>query len=568
MLNYDFIFPPPEQLEVRRQRLHAAGFQAWATPILILLAITLFRVSLRIIFPEPSDIAALKPRSKKSFARPPSPLTAPIHKAQWILNTTFIPEFGPLHVQLSGAIYASYLLYLAFRDTDNDYMHLTKQFGHIAISQLPWQYLLAFKSPRSPITLATGLTHERLNAFHRLFGRVVHALLACHAVLYLNFFVKMGNLEKRIKDRDVRLGVVAFWMFNVLGILAISPIRKKVYHVLFYRSHVFLTAAALGVLWFHQPWTKWYVGQAAVFWVLNGWMRTRSSNLAVVESQKLAGEDLMKVKLQVGRQSEVREQWVPGQHVYLTSAVLGPRNPYTVVDVQKKERGACEVTLVVRRLGGPGTKRLAESTAQNEYHNGRPVDSEPQKMNIEGPYGEASEYLPTLIREGRDAGQILLVGGGVGATYTLPIYLSLLKARLDTDGVKMVWFVKSADDARWGIEMLLRQTHYAKNVDIYVTQPSESKLVDDLKMGGVTLHYTGKRPELATVVESVMTPKSESNTKRDPRKIKKSYEPVTVLVCGPPGLSQALRSEVGKHVLSYGRDVRWFEEQFGFGGSW
>jgi hypothetical protein len=131
----------------------------------------------------------------------------------------------------------------------------------------------------------------------------------------------------------------------------------------------------------------------------------------------------------------------------------------------------------------------------------------------------------------------------------------------------MIWFVKSADDARWGIEMLLGQTQYAKNVDIYVTQPSQSKLADDLKMGGVKLHYTGKRPELATVVESVMTPKSESNTKRDPRKIKKSYEPVTVLVCGPPGLSQALRNEVGKHVLNYGRRVKWFEEQFGFGGS-
>ncbi len=58
-----------------------------------------------------------------------------------------------------------------------------------------------------------------------------------------------------------------------------------------------------------------------------------------------------------------------------------------------------------------------------------------------------------------------------------------------------------------------------------------------------------------------------SNSKQDPRKVKRSHEKVTMLVCGPPSLSHSLRYAVGKHVTGYGRQVDWFEEQFGLGGS-
>ena len=105
-------------------------------------------------------------------------------------------------------------------------MHLTKAFGHVAVSQLPLHYLLSMKAPTSPITLATGLTHERLNAYHRLFGRIIHGLLGTHAILYIRFFILNDLMAKRIQDRDVRLGLIAFWLFNFLGLLAIPPIPE------------------------------------------------------------------------------------------------------------------------------------------------------------------------------------------------------------------------------------------------------------------------------------------------------------------------------------------------------
>ena len=579
MFNYDFVFPPPEQLETRRQQLNNAGFQAWLTPLVIILAISFARVALRIVNPQIIDITTLK-AARKLPSKPPDAMTALSRKVAWILSTNYVPEFGPLYVQVIGVLYASWLVYLAFSNTGNDYLHLTKQFSHVAVSQLPWQYLLVFKSPRSPFTLATGLTHERLNALHRLLGRIVHAMVACHAVLYFNFFVKMNLLEKRGKHRDVRLGIIAFWSFNLLGLLSIPPVRRKVYHAVFYRSHVVLTAVLPVVLWFHQPWTRWYLAQAGVFYLANGFTRSRNSTLASAKIEAVAGKDLLKIIIQTRRESEVKEQWVPGQHIYLRgkSRPIGPKNPFTIVDVQGKEKGASQITLVVRHLGGPGTRRLAPPKQREDRVNGKVLENSPAELVIEGPYGEASQYLPQLLREGRNGGQILFVAGGVGATYILPIYIALLKARHGTDEMNMIWFVKSEADARWGVEILLEQSQHTKNVDVYITQPSATdtaKLTNKTKMYGVRVNSTGCRPDLATVIEPVMAPKVDRDGnerlmdegKRSLKKIKKNYEPVTVLICGPPGLSQSLRKEVGKHVLGYGREVRWYEEQFGFGGS-
>lgn len=557
MWDYQYTSPSPDELVLRRQQLNAAGWQAWLSPIAILLAVCSARLLLA------------GQLGKHTSSRPPTPLELHTRRLAWLLNTTYLPEFGPLHIQLLlGAIYFGWLIYLAARNTTNDYLHLTKSLGHVAVSQLPLQYLLAVKSPKSPITLLTGLTHERLNAYHRLFGRIVHALLAGHAILYLKFFIDKGFLAKRIGDWDVRLGIVAFWSFNFLGLLALPPVRRRAYHALFYRSHVLLTALVLVVLWLHVPYTRVYVGQAAVFWVVNGAMRWRGSADAEVQIVAVGGKggELMKINARTAGGRSLRP-WVPGQHVYLrVGDMLAERkNPFTIVEVGPNGKDA---TLIVRKLAGT-TARLHR---MQTFPTTAPV-------KLEGPYGEAAEYLPGLLNAGKRAGQIVLVAGGVGATYTVPIYLALLRARGDTSGVTMLWFVKQATDADWAAD-LLKRAGKPLDVVVYATQEPRSTADTAVIVGlnGITLHALGRRPSMSTVLEPLLAAKTDAapvggaalvdgNGGRGPRGVKKNHDPLTVMVCGPPGLAHSLRRAVGRHVLGYGRDVRWFEEQFGFGGS-
>ncbi|RMZ83673.1 hypothetical protein DV738_g1016, partial [Chaetothyriales sp. CBS 135597] len=587
MFAYKFIFPPPAELEVRRKNLNTTGFLAWLSPPAILLVIALARLAQRLISPDsigsPSSLDAV--------------LRLWWRKARWILSTTYVSEYGPLYVQLIGAVYAVWLTHLAFRNTGQDYMHLTKQFGHVAVSQLPWQYLLAFKSPRSPFTLVTGLTHERLNPFHRLFGAIVHVLLAVHVLLYLNFFVRIGVLGKRIRDWDVGLGVVAFWMYTFLAVFATPSLRRLAYYSLFYRSHVVLTALMPLVLWFHQPWTRWYLMQAAVFYVANGLARKSASVPAVVGTrEELDGQDLARLVLRLkAARNEFRERWVPGEHVYLkkrppatTGLIVPTANPFTVVDVRADEAGrATEVVLVMRKLGGPGTRfqhaavanvntlQVRDTPHTDGSTNGFSFgENTPEQVFIEGPYGESQQYLPELLHEARDGiGQILLVAGGVGATYALPVYVALAKAaRSNPSRVKLIWFVRSAGDAQWGLDYLKQHGAIVKNVDIYIREgPHGTTAVkQDLSpttTASVTIHHVASRPDLVVLLKRVLPTQAEYGKNPNERAVSRRSEgpPITVLVCGPPELSRHLRRALGKYVLTYNREVRWFEEQFGLG---
>ncbi|OAL20804.1 hypothetical protein AYO20_11476 [Fonsecaea nubica] len=576
------------ELEERRRQLNGVGFRAWFSPIILLVVVYFYRrYLLPVLFPSRS-------RESSSGSRHVSRVQLFLRRAAWTLQTTYIPEFGPLSVQLLGLIYAAWLLYLTFRNTGNDYMHLTKAFGHVAVSQLPMHYLLSLKhTTYSPIMLATGLTHERLNAIHRMFGRMVHIFLAAHAVLYLKFFVAMGFLPKRIKDPDVRLGVLAFWMFNFLGLLSVPVVRRKMYHALFYRSHVVLSALVIPVLWAHVPYTRFYVVQVAAIWILSGWLRrvNGATNVREVRCEDMAGTQLVRVMLLVDKASALARA-TPGQHVYVRQqkGMIGPKTPFTIANVQLSARDEkeqlVEVMLVLRNMGGPGTSFLASLSKREPATN---------ELQIEGPYGESSVYMPEILDSGLDHDSVLLVAGGIGATYVLPIYTALLQSRRrrrrqhradgGTQGeggrggrIKMMWLVKTLADARWGIELLARclSEEISLDVNVYITTVSSSSSspealglglglssasLSSLKKRGLTIHQLGHRPALDPVVDEIF---SSSSTDRAP--LTRDHG-VSVFVCGPRRLSGDVRALLGRRVVSEGERVRWFEEVFGFGGN-
>lgn len=544
MFNYEFVSLSKEQIETRRKLLDHAGYHAYLTPILILSAIYIFR----------KTKATTDSLHKHESA--PSSLALTLRRISWTLGDTYIGEFGPLQVQVFGLLYAAFLLFRITYQTGNDYMHVTKAFGHVAVSQLPFHYLLAIKSPYSPITVATGLTHERLNSYHRLFGRIVHALLATHAVLYLRFFVKIDALSKRIKDMDVRLGVMAFWTMNFIGILSLPPVRAKVYHQVFYRSHVILSVLLLVILWFHVPYTRIYVAQAAIVWVLNGVLRTGASQPAKVTCSAKS-ENIFQITIKTT--GKHLHPYLPGVHVYLKKSGLGPRTPFTVLSARGLDQGVSQIELVAKNSGGPMTGWLANMSKTDQT-----LD-----LQLEGPYGEAQRYMPQLLTDqSKKQQKVLLVAGGVGATYALPIFKALAESRGSVDNLKLVWAVHTVEDVAWA-KAFLENPLLLPSFEINITKPPASgpDFLEKAKTDGLTV--IEKRPHLDAVVDSFLTLTLDSNAseKSGRSMMKRDTSPAVVMVCGPSGLSSSLRKSIGRHSYVYGRDITWWEEQFGFGAS-
>lgn len=556
------------QLEDRRNALDRNGFYAWLSPIALLGFIFAIR---RVT--SASTKNAVHP-SDKPMEQPPSALQHQQRRILWWLNQPLTQEFGPRKAHILGAVYASWLIFLTFRQTGDDYLHLTKRFGHVAVSQLPFQYMMAIKSPRNPAQLVTGLSHEVLNPYHRLFGRIIHLFLATHAILYIAYFSMAGMLGQRGRCWDVRLGLAAFLIFNILAITAIPPIRKSAYHKTFYKAHAILAGLLMPALFIHVPFARKYVYQMIAYYIFNGAARKNSTTVPILSSVTLIpGTSLLKLRVPGPAwgvpplMGAGTPGWVPGQHVYVKQSISPamPCSPFTVVSLPPAEGQdggdeSSNIDLVIRNLNGPNTGWLAAKPEETG------LDQQNVKVLVEGPYGEAREYVPELLQVGESGGSIMLVAGGVGATFTIPIYLSLLAKRKSTRTIHFIWVVKSLKEAEWGLAMLKAAKAPEVDAAVYVTKGSDKSLrgngFEEMWNGLKVLGY-GRRPEMKAIVDDVFSPNQAGG--KGTVGISKSYVKVNVLACGPPSMMRALRMAVGRHVMGYGRDVRYHEEAFGLG---
>jgi hypothetical protein len=173
---------------------------------------------------------------------------------------------------------------------------------------------------------------------------------------------------------------------------------------------------------------------------------------------------------------------------------------------------------------------------------------------------------------------VLLVAGGIGATFIVPIWRHIVNSRqrnyLHKDGdVRFVWAVKKLVETSWAFPLKQQKSKREldmESVEIHVTsQPrvndgdehsgeSFEMMDTDKLMGendkyneallahGITVKHM--RPDLHEVVDETFSGHAEK---------------VAVLVCGPISMGSQLRKDVGKWVR-YGKDVYWHAEIFGF----
>jgi hypothetical protein len=316
-----------------------------------------------------------------------------------------------------------------------DYLHLTKRFGQIGASQLPIHYLLAMRAPYSPVQWLTRCSHEQLKVSHQILGRITFLLFILHGVFYFNFFILSGFLAKRIKDWDVIWGLVSIILFATISTTALAFVRRKSYRV-FYISHIAIANFIILPLWLHVSHIRIYVYQAILVEALHLVFRALRLKLYQGTIRLLPGTNLIQIRIPLPAKSSALN-WKPGQHVYLSKPwgkasapsfyqqwlMTNKTNPFTIASIPGKDK---ELLLVARTMKG-NTKYLADlARSLAKGSSGIPMlptaggDIPILPMALEGPYG-ASTRLPDL----RNYDQVLLVAGGVGATFIMPIYRSI-----------------------------------------------------------------------------------------------------------------------------------------------
>lgn len=418
----------------------------------------------------------------------------------------------------------------------------------------------------------TGCSHERFISTHQVLGRIITTFFWMHAVLYINFYVLSGLLWSKLQELYVICGVVGILAFTIIGTSSLKPARDWNYRV-FYTIHVTLATALLPILYFHVHHIRTYLYETLAIYVLNTVFRFFSTTTHSGSIRQIRGTNLAEVKIPLTKGSS---KWLPGQHVYISLqghpfTRTFRSNPFTVASIPHVDG---QLRFMARILDG-NTRKLAQSIEQN------------QRISVEGPYGLATHADKLLTYD-----RVLFIAGGIGSTFTVPLYRQLLSDLSPSKGsarrqkVEFVWAARSLADTAWAIDTLDEKERggFLERLQIHLTQNSRSEtssqldkafVIDeddqgpdeegieleqrrnllsedatiDVKTEGHTeLPIQYGRPDLALLIETLF---AHSGTER-----------VAIIVCGPRALSRSIRREVGRFALS-GREVWLHEECFG-----
>ncbi|KAI7218738.1 hypothetical protein KC333_g3416 [Hortaea werneckii] len=462
-----------------------------------------------------------------------------------------------------AACWACWLLFLCFPQTGEDYMHLAKRFGAVGASQLPLQYLLALKSPYSPVQLLTRSSHETLNALHQHLGYIINGLFYAHVGLYLNFFIVKNLLAAKLQAGYILAGVFSIVAFTAVGTTALAPVRRWSYRV-FYFVHVTLATLLLPVLFLHVAHIRVYIYETAIVYATNAALRFWNTETCPGTIRLVPNTRLIEI---VARPSkETLGKWFPGQHVYVSLAGhpflrTFKSNPFTIASLPSIDG---HIRIVAKILDG-NTAKLAQRATDDR----KGATSGSQPVSLEGPYGVAS-HSDKLLQYDR----ILFVAGGVGATFILPLYRQLLADLSPSSGsyrrqkVDFVWVARESAEVTWAMPDEVKEREaFRERLTVYLTvrdagrgdadgielQERETLLASgdggDSKDPGLEFDAQVGRPDLRNIVDRTFA--------------HGVAEKVAVVVCGPTGLNDSLRRAVGRHVRQ-GRDVWYWAESFAF----
>ncbi|EPQ54152.1 hypothetical protein GLOTRDRAFT_44599 [Gloeophyllum trabeum ATCC 11539] len=375
-----------------------------------------------------------------------------------------------------------------------DWSFYSNRAGTLAASQFPLITVLGTKN--NVLTLLTGISYEKMNNLHRMSARVLLVLLWLHAgskvsvalsclppiiaLIYPPTNIPCSITPDEIGTTWLNLGYVSVFAFSALVLVSLRPVRAVAYEFFFYMHFILAFLILLGAYYHTVNFNfQQYVWPSFLVWGLDRFIRlirvvvfklsphlSSASDPSVTARADLLAPDL--VRLRVPRPPGF--SWSPGQLSYIimpgVSRLPFEAHPFSIASVHdgamdggNGEKGGehwKEVVFLINAQSG-FTKRLAHAAQSGEA-----------KVNVllDGPYG----CSPDL--DGSDT--VVLVAGGTGISYTLPLLLSVAK-KGRARRVLFIWSIRDSSHLRWVSPAIIKALSLAPasmsiSVSIHITR--------------------------------------------------------------------------------------------------
>ncbi|KAF8555031.1 iron reductase [Imleria badia] len=530
-------------------------------------------------------------------------------------------EFGTYDLKVADIFltltYVAFLLGWTFEGAEKDGVtrlnigYWSGRAGLLAASQFPLVTALGTKN--NVVSFVTGVGYEKLNFLHRVTARSCFLLLLFHAGGKIYEAESFDIVKLLLEKRFIRLGLTAVVSLTILLIVSLRAIRSRVYELFFYTHFVAVFIFLIGA-YFHTRHANasYWIWPSFMFWALDRFVRvarvvlcnhlycgfSRRARLQDATTELLC-DDFVRVTVR----RPAHFQWSPGQTAYLimpsVSAFPLEAHPFSISSIdstlfrprardehstsgEAKETAETahwkELVFIINVRGG-FTKRLKEIAAQ----------STTVKLFIDGPYGCAPDMgaYDTSI----------LIAGGSGITYTLPVFLNVIEAARKGSSqcrrVVFIWAVRDASHVQWISDALYRAsaltpTWLNVSIRIFATRggiPFSESLVDPEQtpdkegsqnwMVPPSVRLENGRPDLKAILHGEVNTASGSMAVTGVYFARLSVLGLWLvltmcLVCGSQSLARSVRRALrfpvsGPHsILSGGPSVTLHVESFGY----
>ncbi|KAK0387758.1 hypothetical protein NLU13_4003 [Sarocladium strictum] len=307
--------------------------------------------------------------------------------------------------------------------------------GWMALACMPFVFATASKA--NWITLLTGVSHEKLQVFHRWSAYAFFLLALLHTFPFIVYHVRFHNMEMQWKMNNLFYwtGIVALLFQAWLTFASHSVFRKHGYEF-FKMTHYLAVVVFVLVFFFHCDYTltswHYFIATAAVYvpCFAFSWLRT-IFEYGLTKKAHLHVEDNGFTRITIPVENQT---WIPGQHCFLRFTSFGLQrmssHPFTICSLPPPahDRNAkAELIFYIRHQGG-----LTEGLHNHALNH----PDVPVPVMVDGPYGGIN--MPKFAK----ADRTLVIAGGSGAGWVLPFVelfprREALLAQQDETGVAM-----------------------------------------------------------------------------------------------------------------------------------
>ncbi|KAH7097334.1 hypothetical protein BKA62DRAFT_451264 [Auriculariales sp. MPI-PUGE-AT-0066] len=361
-------------------------------------------------------------------------------------------------------------------------MPIATRSGWIAIAIMP--FMIAFAAKVNFIGLITRTSHERLQVFHRWAALVMFIPSLVHTFPFIVNEMKEGTMSYTWRTSPFYWSGVAALVPQTLLVAGSWGFFRNSYYETFKKFHYLAATIFMAALFLH---CNFRLSSWDYFWATLGIWGTSflvrfgrtllTPGAATIEALP---DRMLHVRITVRRSF----RWKPGQHVFVRfffGSHFATSHPFTIANV-------CDGTGVVElalRVRDGITLALAEQATKGSK----------VRVMLDGPHGHAS-----LATDLRKYDRVLLLAGGSGATFTLPLFLDLVA---QPNGPRVEFVVVARTRGAFHFVDTALQNVVPSNAEVhkYITREDVDE-DDDHKKGSPSSLLAGRPPLRAVISES------------------------------------------------------------------